>query len=86
MPDRAGLDDVLGLGGRHVPPPAPTGVLPDRMPGQNAFREELLDRGICNIPVCTIVTQVEVDPADPAFENPAKPIGKFMTEEEARAA
>ena len=51
---------------------------------QNAFREELLDRGICNIPVCTIVTQVEVDPADPAFENPAKPIGKFMTEEEAR--
>ena len=50
---------------------------------QNAFREELLDRGITNIPVCSIVTQVEVDPADPAFQNPSKPIGKFMTEEEA---
>ena len=32
---------------------------------QNAFREELLNRGINNIPVCSIVTQVEVDPADP---------------------
>jgi len=50
---------------------------------QNAFREELLDRGIRNMPVCSIVTQVEVDPADPAFENPTKPIGKFMTEQEA---
>ena len=51
---------------------------------QNAFREELLDRGIRTIPVCTIVTQVEVDPSDPAFEHPSKPIGKFMTEAEAK--
>ena len=51
---------------------------------QNAFREELLNRGIRNIPVCSIVTQVEVDSADPAFENPTKPIGKFMSEEDAR--
>ena len=51
---------------------------------QNALREELLDRGIHTIPVCTIVTQVEVDPNDPAFENPSKPIGKFMTEDEAK--
>ena len=51
---------------------------------QNAFREELLDRGIRTIPVCTIVTQVEVDPNDPAFANPSKPIGKFMTEAEAK--
>ncbi len=51
---------------------------------QNAFREELLDRGITTIPVCTIVTQVEVDPKDPAFQDPSKPIGKFMTEEEAK--
>ena len=50
---------------------------------QNAFREELLNRGICNMPVCSIVTQVEVDPADPAFQNPSKPIGKFMTKSEA---
>ena len=50
---------------------------------QNAFREELRDRGITNMPVCSIVTQVEVDPADPAFADPSKPIGKFMTQEEA---
>ena len=51
---------------------------------QNAFREELLDRGINHMPVCSIVTQVEVDPNDPAFEYPSKPIGKFMTEAEAK--
>jgi carbamate kinase len=34
-------------------------------------------------PVC-VVTQVEVDPRDPAFENPTKPVGPFFTEEEAR--
>ena len=52
---------------------------------QNALREELLDRGIRNMPVCSIVTQVEVDPKDPAFDHPTKPIGKFMSEEEAMA-
>ena len=33
--------------------------------------------------VATIVTQVEVDQADPAFKNPSKPIGSFMDEEQA---
>lgn len=51
---------------------------------QNALREELLDRGISQ-GVATVLTQVEVDPEDPAFKNPTKPIGAFMTEEEARA-
>lgn len=50
---------------------------------QNALREELLDRGIGKS-VCSIVTQVEVDSADPAFQNPTKPIGKFMSEEDAK--
>lgn len=50
---------------------------------QNALREELLDRGIRNKPVVTMVTQVEVDPKDPAFEAPSKPIGKFLSREEA---
>ena len=49
---------------------------------QNSLREELLNRGIQK-PVATVLTQVEVDPADPAFQNPSKPIGTFMTEEEA---
>lgn len=50
---------------------------------QNAMREEMLDRGI-NIGAATVLTQVEVDPKDPAFLNPTKPIGPFMTEAEAR--
>ena len=49
---------------------------------QNALREELLDRGIQK-GVATVLTQVEVDAADPAFQNPTKPIGAFMTKEEA---
>ena len=49
---------------------------------QNALREELLDRGI-DKGCATVLTQVEVDPDDPAFENPTKPIGAFMTKEEA---
>lgn len=31
-----------------------------------------------------VVTQVVVDPADPGFQNPAKPIGAFCTEAEAQ--
>ena len=50
---------------------------------QNALREELLDRDIQK-GVSTVLTQVEVDPEDPAFQNPTKPIGAFMTEEEAK--
>ncbi|MBQ3265187.1 MAG: carbamate kinase [Ruminococcus sp.] len=50
---------------------------------QNALREELLSRGIKK-PVATIVTQVLVDGNDPALSNPEKPIGKFMTAEEAQ--
>ena len=49
---------------------------------QNSLREEMLDRGILK-PVSTVLTQVEVDPEDPAFQNPTKPIGAFMTEAEA---
>lgn len=49
---------------------------------QNALREEMERRGIAK-GVATVLTQVEVDPADPAFEMPTKPIGSFMTESEA---
>ncbi len=34
--------------------------------------------------VVTLITQVEVDKSDPAFQNPTKPIGKFYSEEEAK--
>ena len=49
---------------------------------QNALREELLERGI-DKSVSTIITQVEVDKNDPAFNHPTKPIGGFMTKAEA---
>ncbi|MEN8235499.1 MAG: carbamate kinase [Actinomycetota bacterium] len=44
----------------------------------NDFRQRGIDKS-----VVTVVTQVEVDAADPAFQNAAKPIGSFMDEEEA---
>ncbi|WP_312613667.1 carbamate kinase [Oscillibacter sp.] len=49
---------------------------------QNSLREELLNRGL-NKPVATVLTQVEVNGEDPAFQKPTKPIGAFMTEAEA---
>lgn len=33
--------------------------------------------------IVTVITQVVVDPNDPAFENPTKPIGPFYTKEKA---
>ncbi len=51
---------------------------------QNALREEMLNRGIHKA-VATVLTQVEVDPADPAFQKPTKPIGAFMSREDAEA-
>ena len=53
---------------------------------QNAIREELLNRGLKNIPVATIITQVRVDENDPAFQSPVKPIGRFMSKEQAMTA
>lgn len=53
---------------------------------QNALREELRKRGFMRTPVVTVVTQVRVDANDPAFQNPSKPIGHFMTKEQAEHA
>ena len=53
---------------------------------QNALREELYNREIHHIPVATMITQVRVDADDPAFDNPTKPIGHFMTAEQAKTA
>ena len=53
---------------------------------QNALHEELLNRGIEHLPTMTMVTQVLVDKNDPGFQNPTKPIGHFMTKEEAEYA
>ncbi len=49
---------------------------------QNMLREELLNQGL-NIPVSTVITQVIVDPDDPAFNEPTKPIGLYLNDEQA---
>ncbi|NRC57542.1 carbamate kinase [Enterococcus faecalis] len=49
---------------------------------ENGLQEELRQRNISKA-VTTIVTQVVVDENDPAFKKPTKPIGRFMTKEEA---
>jgi carbamate kinase len=51
---------------------------------QNAIKYELYSRGI-DKKVSTILSQVEVDEKDEAFQHPVKPIGRFLTKEEAEA-
>ena len=44
----------------------------------------VLARHGMSVTVSSIVTEVEVDPADPAFTHPTKPVGKFFPEADAR--
>lgn len=50
---------------------------------QQALYNEFLDRGLAKH-AATVITQTIVDQADPAFQNPSKPIGSFMSEDEAK--
>ena len=50
---------------------------------QNALQEEFANRKLKVNGVATLITQTEVDENDPAFKNPTKPIGQFMTKEQA---
>ncbi|MBQ1743168.1 MAG: carbamate kinase, partial [Oscillospiraceae bacterium] len=49
---------------------------------QNAIGNELAARGLTK-DVATVVTQVLVDEADPAFQHPTKPVGAFYDKETA---
>ncbi len=49
---------------------------------EQSLTNVLRKRGI-NAKVAVVLTEVEVDAADPAFENPTKPVGKFFSAEEA---
>lgn len=49
---------------------------------QQALRYALAKRNL-NIPVVTLLTQMVVEPTDPAFQKPTKPIGAFYSKEEA---
>ncbi len=50
---------------------------------QQNLQNVLRKRGIKK-PVATVIAQTRVDLDDPAFQNPTKPLGGFMDEEEAR--
>ncbi|MCD4985044.1 carbamate kinase [Enterococcus gallinarum] len=50
---------------------------------QNALEEELAAEGLPT-KVATLVTQVVVSEKDPAFADPTKPVGPFLTEEQAQ--
>lgn len=49
-----------------------------------ALLAQLKERNIMRSSV-NVITQTVVDANDPAFSNPTKPVGSFMTEEEAKA-
>ncbi|MBQ5858632.1 MAG: carbamate kinase [Peptococcaceae bacterium] len=74
----------------HVTPALPFDVCGAMSQGyigyhiQQALRKSLEKRNR-HLPVVTVITQMVVDEHDPAFESPAKPIGPFYTEAEARA-
>jgi len=50
---------------------------------QQTLTRMLKEQGIERL-VASVITQVEVDPHDPGFANPTKPIGPFFSEEQAR--
>jgi len=51
---------------------------------QRCLREEL-SRRERDVEIATLVTEIEVDPLDPGFKKPTKPIGKFYPAAEAEA-
>lgn len=44
---------------------------------------QMMQKEQLHIPIATLVTQVRVDKNDPAFTHPTKPIGPYLTKEEA---
>jgi carbamate kinase len=50
---------------------------------QQNLDNDLRRKGLAR-PVVTLITQVEVAADDPAFKHPSKPIGTFMSEEQAK--
>ena len=50
----------------------------------NALERSLTRRG-CDAKVAAVVTRTRVDENDPGFTNPTKPIGRFLTNDQAKA-
>jgi carbamate kinase len=74
---------------RSLVPPMPLDVCGAQSQGQIGYMiqselaRELAASGIKSL-VATVVTQVLVDPDDPAFQDPSKPVGPFYTEQRAK--
>lgn len=82
---QVGLLALQGAAYQHVEP-YPLDVLGAQTEGMIGY---MIEQELGNIlpfeqPFATILSMVEVDPDDPAFQNPTKPIGPLYTEEEAR--
>ena len=80
------MDNLVVMHENYKQVPLPTSVAMSQgyigIDLKNAIKYELYSRNIEG-KVSTILSQVEVDKNDPAFENPTKPIGRFLTKEEA---
>ena len=80
------MDNLVVMHENYKQVPLPTSVAMSQgyigIDLQNAIKYELYSRNRDG-KVSTILSQVEVDKNDPAFENPTKPIGRFLTKEEA---
>ena len=80
------MDNLVVMHENYKQVPLPTSVAMSQgyigIDLQNAIKYELYSRNIEG-KVSTILSQVEVDKNDPACENPTKPIGRFLTKEEA---
>lgn len=74
-----------------VLPPLPMATcVADLQGGMGYMIQQTLVQALAEVglsrPVATVITQVEIDPEDPGFQKPSKPIGRFMTEAEAKTA
>src|SRR5690348_7213321 len=63
----------------------PLDVLDAQTQGQIGYmiEQELGNELPLDRPLATLLTMIEVDPADPAFQNPTKPIGPQYSKEDA---
>lgn len=69
---------------RYIVPPMPLDVCGAQSQGMIGYLfQQELQRQTGRIAL-SVVTQVVVDPADPAFANPTKPVGPFYTPEKAK--
>ena len=70
-------------------PPMPMDVVGAMTQGQIGYMiqqtlQNMLTKEKMNIPVATVITQVVVSKDDPDFEDPSKPVGEYLSEEEAK--